>query len=410
MIRSQNLELLEPRTLFTQTINGELFVQTDVEHGTELWVHNTNQGKDVLLQDIVPGPGGSNPRDFRTIGDRVLFRATNAQGETEIWVTFGAEYGTKRVVGESDLPRVMTSPDVAPRRSTNSAAYGMSWAPGQIYFAQTVNGYRVFVMNGYLIGTDGTMENTELLSSSTGVVHVWHDHVFTLDNDYSVTPTLIATDGTLAGTQNIQAVHVDRSYPYLRGFSEVADQLVLTFVTRYADPQYYSFDLTPQLFYISNPFVPPPPPLAYLSTLDLRISGTSNADPIRVTRSPSVPDRVIVSVGDYTAKFNLGDFSRILIYGRDGNDLIVISEKYGAIIAPARLTGGAGNDTLIGGSGNDSLFGNEGNDVLMGNAGRDRLEGGLGTDHLFGGAGRDVFYAYKNVELNDRDRFDALIL
>lgn len=410
MIHSANLEVLEARTLFTQTINGELFVQTDPEHGTELWVHSVPQGKDILLKDIVPGPGSSNPRDFRTIGDRVLFRATNAQGETEIWVTFGAESGTTRVVGESDLGRIMNSLDIVPRRSSNSAAYGSSFAPGQLYFAQTVSGHRMVVMNGYLIGTDGTMDTTELLSRSTGVVHVWHDQVFTLDNDYSVNPTLIATDGTLAGTRNIQPLHVDRSYPYLKEFTEAGDQLVLTFVTRYGDPRYYSFDTTPQLFYVSNPFVTPPPPLAYRSGTDLRINGTSESDSIRVTRSPSVGDRVIVSVGNYTAKFNLGDLSRILIDGKDGNDTIVISEKYGVLLAPARLTGGNGNDTLIGGSGDDSLFGNDGNDLLVGNAGRDRLEGGLGTDHLFGGAGRDLFYGYKNVELNDRDRLDALIL
>ena len=59
-----------------------------------------------------------------------------------------------------------------------------------------------------------------------------------------------------------------------------------------------------------------------------------------------------------------------------------------------RLTGGAGNDTIMGGGGSasdgDILRGGAGNDALYGGDGNDTLEGGAGADRLFGGPDEDT--------------------
>ena len=59
-----------------------------------------------------------------------------------------------------------------------------------------------------------------------------------------------------------------------------------------------------------------------------------------------------------------------------------------------RLTGGAGNDTIMGGGGSasdgDILRGGAGNDSLYGGQGDDTLEGGPGADRLFGGSDSDT--------------------
>lgn len=59
-----------------------------------------------------------------------------------------------------------------------------------------------------------------------------------------------------------------------------------------------------------------------------------------------------------------------------------------------RLSGGAGNDTLMGGGGSagdgDILMGGAGIDHLYGGAGDDTLEGGPGSDRLFGGPDNDT--------------------
>ncbi len=98
------------------------------------------------------------------------------------------------------------------------------------------------------------------------------------------------------------------------------------------------------------------------------------------------------------------DSSRVLSIGGSGNDVLTPWSD----VAPARLHGHAGNDTLTagarddelyGGAGDDSLsgldgtddlFGEDGNDRLSGAAGNDVLQGGLGNDTLSGGDGSDI--------------------
>ena len=58
-----------------------------------------------------------------------------------------------------------------------------------------------------------------------------------------------------------------------------------------------------------------------------------------------------------------------------------------------KISGYAGNDTLIGGSYGDTLVGGNGNDSLVGGDGNDELRGGNGVDVLRGGTGDDVLYA-----------------
>src|SRR5436189_5670272 len=57
--------------------------------------------------------------------------------------------------------------------------------------------------------------------------------------------------------------------------------------------------------------------------------------------------------------------SLISVSGQDGNDLITLDERNGALPA-AFLDGGIGNDTIIGGSGADQIFGGDDNDGVQG--------------------------------------------
>ena len=84
----------------------------------------------------------------------------------------------------------------------------------------------------------------------------------------------------------------------------------------------------------------------------------------------------------------VGNTTQIQIFGRSGNDTLVLDETNGAL-PRAVLRGGPGNDTLIGGSGDDHLSGQGGNDTLEGKRGHDSLLGGAGNDVLLGGDGDD---------------------
>ncbi|MCX8155585.1 MAG: hypothetical protein N3J91_03895 [Verrucomicrobiae bacterium] len=80
----------------------------------------------------------------------------------------------------------------------------------------------------------------------------------------------------------------------------------------------------------------------------------------------------------------------VVIYGGDGNDLLVAGPT------AIRIYGGAGNDTITGSPEDDELYGDDGtgtssdgNDVIEGLAGNDLIRGGRGNDILRGGEGDD---------------------
>jgi Ca2+-binding RTX toxin-like protein len=132
---------------------------------------------------------------------------------------------------------------------------------------------------------------------------------------------------------------------------------------------------------------------------------------------PSAPCLVAATEeGGQRALCPANDVSWAAVYGREGEDEIVVSDfVFGPNLSVA-LLGGPGDDSLQGSGGDDTLHGGEGNDTMrsrggadyaFGNAGRDRiygstgpdvieggpgfdnLIGGLGPDQLFGGAGND---------------------
>src|SRR5207253_146918 len=120
----------------------------------------------------------------------------------------------------------------------------------------------------------------------------------------------------------------------------------------------------------------------------LYIIGTSQNDALIIEPRPSNLTEIRVKqTGKLLGIFPNSAFQRIVVFGLEGNDTIIVDSR---ITKPAELHGNAGNDALVGGSRNDALFGEEGNDYLSGGGGNDLLLGGTGNDRLFGGAGRDV--------------------
>ncbi|MHC5112285.1 MAG: beta strand repeat-containing protein, partial [Planctomycetota bacterium] len=94
---------------------------------------------------------------------------------------------------------------------------------------------------------------------------------------------------------------------------------------------------------------------------------------------------VIIGTGDddkiVMDKGNLALNKPVVVYGNDGNDLIVTAN---------------GNDTVYGGNGDDTIFTYGGNDTIYGDNqaetqfGNDVMSGGAGNDSLYGGRGEDV--------------------
>ncbi|MCA9729252.1 MAG: hypothetical protein KC729_16310, partial [Candidatus Eisenbacteria bacterium] len=77
-----------------------IFVNTDPDHGTELWTSNGTTTQ--LLADINPGTAGSNPQSLVRMGEHVFFTATRPDTGRELWTTNGTGFGT-HLVGEVNV-------------------------------------------------------------------------------------------------------------------------------------------------------------------------------------------------------------------------------------------------------------------------------------------------------------------
>lgn len=105
----------------------------------------------------------------------------------------------------------------------------------------------------------------------------------------------------------------------------------------------------------------------------LTVTGTGADDDIVLSGEGG---SVTVSANGSTVG-SFGGVSVVNVEGAGGNDRLAAT----GLSIPVRLSGGAGDDTLLGGRGADRLFGGEGNDSLS---------GGLGSDEMHGEGGADV--------------------
>lgn len=120
----------------------------------------------------------------------------------------------------------------------------------------------------------------------------------------------------------------------------------------------------------------------------LMVSGTSGNDSISISPARGVRQVAVTLNGVPQGTF--GPFSRIIVYGRAGDDSITVER---GIAQPSIIYGGDGDDTIRGGNGTGILIGGNGDDDLTGGGVSDILIGGSGADTLVGGSGEDILIA-----------------
>jgi hypothetical protein len=140
----------------------------------------------------------------------------------------------------------------------------------------------------------------------------------------------------------------------------------------------------------------------------LIVTGTNRKDVILIEPRPGDQTQVRVkSTGQVLGIFESGSFQRVIAFGLDGNDTIIVDSR---ILESAVLFGGSGNDVLIGGGGDDELDGGNGKDTLVGGAGDDALCGGNGNDVLAGGLGDDILFGEPGNDVLAGEADDDLLL
>lgn len=76
-------------------LNGQVyFTANEANTGTELWSSDGTSLGTLIVKDIVPGAGGSQPANLTVFNGRLYFQATDPLYGTELWETDGTRAGT----------------------------------------------------------------------------------------------------------------------------------------------------------------------------------------------------------------------------------------------------------------------------------------------------------------------------
>jgi ELWxxDGT repeat protein len=80
-------------------VNGTTaYFAADSSGGAELWRSDGTEGGTVQVEDLRPGPAGSDPRDLAVAGGVLYFSADEGTGGHEPWQSDGTAAGTRRVI------------------------------------------------------------------------------------------------------------------------------------------------------------------------------------------------------------------------------------------------------------------------------------------------------------------------
>lgn len=177
------------------------FVSSSGDHGNELFsAQMTSEGPRVRVHDLAPGPDSSQPADLHRVGDRLVFLTCIGQGEVQLWVTDGSEteggeHGFRRLETFGSIDG--SHPEISILGVTDSSVV-IRDRRGRTSDGAAINQALVIPINDgetFALGEPRADWHFETYVAGNIVVHV---------DEYSQSGiSLLASDGTLAGTQTI---------------------------------------------------------------------------------------------------------------------------------------------------------------------------------------------------------------
>lgn len=256
-----------------------LFSADDGSHGRELWRSDGTAAGTVLVDDLVPGGGGSNPANLAAVGADVFFAVTAPTAG--LWRSDGTADGTALVQAHTDRVLELTDNSgvlffwtsgatrITLRRSDGTAAGTVpvrSWpnfdgevwienavaSAGQIFFGLTSPGGGSLDIYTELWRSDGTAAGTrrlttftagmnedfaeedgstsDLVASGTDVFFGFYGYA---DDRRAYGGQLWRSDGTVAGTLRVRFWASSVCRP--RGITAVGGQLWFAAGTKYCE-------------------------------------------------------------------------------------------------------------------------------------------------------------------------------
>jgi ELWxxDGT repeat protein len=194
--------------------NTLFFVANDGESGNELWKLDTGGVGPILVKEITPGPAGSSLRGLKNVNGTLYFvlekELSYGVYERELWKSDGTEAGTVKVAGPFDfigpLGNIVTMPPIF--QAVNSVVY---------FFAGDYGDYGLWKVGGPAESPERFTDNSlwvYKLGIGKGDVLFFSAEEVVAGVNLSV-GQLWQTDGTETGTKAVGATILDRIYPSL---------------------------------------------------------------------------------------------------------------------------------------------------------------------------------------------------
>ncbi len=322
----------------------------------QLYVHGTTDSAAPQLITINPA-GSAEVSGLTSFGyGQALFAADDGTHGSELWLTDGSAAGTRMV--------------------TDLWAGGFGAGPHDITDlgnGRAIMGAQVDAFDQVLVFTDGTAAGTGIRHQSGYVrqtLALGNGLGLFIEQDYTTNPlfgSLWVTDGTAAGTQQLQAGsygHPGAGSPFnLHAIGN--GRAMFAGTDNVNGEELWITDGTVAGTYQVNDIVPG--------------SGSSSPDQFAaITYSPPAPlvttsyNQTLTGTGG--ADTLTGAFGNATLDGGAGNDSIAAT-GWGN-----HLLGGAGDDTLDGGAGNSTLEGGDGANIINASGWSDSISSGSGND------------------------------
>jgi ELWxxDGT repeat protein len=166
--------------------------------GGALGVVSLRGADPYLVKDIHASTGSASPRNLTRVGDRLFFTADDGVHGRELWTSDGTEEGTRLVA------------DISPGAEGAFVASGsMRWAPaGNLCFFPATdpeNGPSLWVSNGAEEGTR-QLKSIPWEADNAGFLAPVDDRVFFVAAEPELGEELWVTDGTESGTRIVRDI------------------------------------------------------------------------------------------------------------------------------------------------------------------------------------------------------------
>ena len=123
-----------------------------------------------------------------------------------------------------------------------------------------------------------------------------------------------------------------------------------------------------------------------------------NANTISVGISQDGTSVDVAENSEAVQSFDVTQVKRVVIIGGAGNDTLTIDQSNNPFDIPAKIFGGAGDDSMTGGGSHEFISGGSGNDTIVAGDGADTVDCGSGNDSAIGGTGDDSIFGGKGAD------------